>query len=169
MIDETRIQLALFKELISKGNYAVIPNVSWSWLSWEADLIGISKAFYMTEYEIKITKQDFKNDFKKRKHNTLKCANIGSPRVPSYFNYVAPIKAIPLCIPDYAGLMVVEIDKYGLLISEVKKAPLLHKNKLDATGVQAIMRSLMFKYWGLAQTLDNNKIQKQIYNEILSN
>ena len=165
MIDETRIQLALFKELISKGNYAVIPNVSWSWLYWEADLIGISKAFYMSEYEIKITKQDFEADFKKRKHNTLKRENVRNARIPNYFNYVAPLKAIPLCIPDYAGLLIVEADKYGLKISDVKKAPLLHKSKLGTEGVQAMFRSLMFKYWNLAQTLDTYKIQKHLFNE----
>ena len=59
MLDETKIQYHLYQDLIAKGHEIVVPNVSWSWLLWEADLISITKAGYMNEYEIKISKQDF--------------------------------------------------------------------------------------------------------------
>lgn len=169
MIDEKRIQLALFRELMSRGNYAAIPNVSWSWLYWEADMIGISKAWYSSEYEIKISHQDFKRDFKKRKHYSMKRGQIRTYRMPNYFYYVAPLKAIPICIPDHTGLMLVEENKYGLKISNIKSAPRLHDSKIEQENVLAIFRTLMFKYWDLSQTLDTRKIQKQIYSEMLSN
>jgi hypothetical protein len=44
----------------------IVPNLSWGWgLNHEADLIVISKAGYVTEVEIKISKSDLKADFNK--------------------------------------------------------------------------------------------------------
>lgn len=122
----------------------------------------------MNEYEIKCNKADFQNDFKKRKHIALK-REVHHPRtrVPNYFWYVAPIKAIPLCIPDYAGLILVSENKnrYAteLRIEYIKKAQLLHKIKVSEAGIKAMLRSLMFKYWKLAEALDRNKIQKELF------
>lgn len=165
MIDEARIQFSLFNELNARGHIAIIPNVSWSWLYWEADLISITKAKYMHEYEIKISKSDFKNDFKKRKHTTMTRTG-RTTRIPNYFWYVAPEDAIPMCIPNYAGLiLVVPLNKNAIdhKLIYVKKAMKLHSSKTPEVAIFKILRSIMFKYWNLAKIRDNWKIQKNLF------
>lgn len=169
LFDETRIQLSLFSKYM-QGKYLMVPNVSWSWFHWETDLIAITKARYVHEYEIKVTHADFKSDFKKRKHYSLKDAYLKQihknrlRHMPNYFWYVAPLKAIPLCVPEYAGLIEVVADEYGLELREVRKPKLLHHNKISEKGIKAIMRSLMFKYWNVARIRDNWKIQKDLFS-----
>ena len=143
----------------------MIPNVSWSWLSWEADLISITKAGYMYEYEIKISKSDFMHDFGKPKHRSLRRA-AESPRIPNYFSYVAPINAIPLCIPDYAGLIEISPSgRYGHTydLEIIRKPPKIQGAKQTDASKIKMLKTLMFKYWGLANTLNNNKIQKELF------
>ena len=170
-MDEARIQTALYNYLLRKGQEIILPNISWSWLPWEADLISITKAKYMYEFEIKISRADFEHDFLKRKHNTLKRISINPQwrnlRIPNYFCYVAPIKAIPICVPDYAGIYQVYPNtgryKHLLSISEVRKPALLHREKQTPDTIYKMMRTLMFKYWGLAQRLEHIKIQRNIF------
>jgi hypothetical protein len=169
LFDEARIQLALF-DWYNKSKYLMIPNVSWSWLYWEADLLAITKAKYVHEYEIKVTHHDFKNDFQKRKHLSLNDAYLNRihenrlRHMPNYFWYVAPMKAVPLCIPEYAGLIEIRSVRYGLTLREIRKPKLLHHNKLPDEGIMAIMRGLMFKYWNIAGERDNWKIQKDLFS-----
>lgn len=44
----------------------IIPNVSWGLLLHECDLLVVRKSLHMVEVEIKVTKSDFMNDFKKK-------------------------------------------------------------------------------------------------------
>lgn len=46
-------------------NDVAIPNVSWSLLDYEADLLIVNKTGYVTEFEIKRSFEDLKHDFKK--------------------------------------------------------------------------------------------------------
>ncbi len=165
-LDETKLQRSVSFWMLRKGHVIAIPNVDWSWLYWEADLITVTKARYMHEFEIKISAQDFKADFKKRKHQTLKNGNIKNNRVPNYFTYVAPLKAIPICIPDHAGLILISpTNRYGheYQLDVIKKAPLIHRNKQTDASMFKMLRTLMFKYWNLAQTLHTIKIQKELF------
>ena len=139
--NEKQIQRSLFYDLNERSVPIIIPNVSYSWLFWEADLIGVSKAGYMSEFEIKISKSDFLKDFKKRKHRYYPKGPYNN-RIPNYFWYVAPFDAIPICVPDYAGLKLVKTSKFNNLIyiEDIKKAPLLHKNKVGEKGSIAMLR-----------------------------
>lgn len=61
----------------------IVPNVSWGLFDGhEADLVVISESLYLTEYEIKRSYEDFKNDFKKKDYHNDK-------RVSKLF-YVVP-------------------------------------------------------------------------------
>jgi hypothetical protein len=166
LLDEQRIQIALFRALV-KGNFAVVPNVSWSWFDWETDLVAITRARYVHEYEIKISHSDFKADFKKRKHYRFKDIRREGKhaRTPNYFWYVAPIKAIPICIPEYAGLIEVQGDRYGIDLVIVKRPRLLHRTKLSEHGVKQVLRSLMYKYWNIANDRDIWKIQRELFKK----
>lgn len=153
-----------------KGHYITIPNVSWSWLIWEADLISITKAHYMYEFEIKITKSDFEKDFTKTKHHIFKTTpRRGNNRIPNYFVYVAPLKAIPLCIPDYAGIIeIIQTKKYlhGICFSEIRKPKKIHNLKQSEKGINTMLRTIMFKYWDLASTLNSYKIQRELFEDL---
>lgn len=109
---------------------------------WESDYLAITKNLYAYEIEVKITYQDFKNDFKKQdKHVCLAgkkkvCSDIiQGYRLkvipPNYFWYASPPNIIPVKdVPSYAGLMYVDMESNR--INVIKQAPLLHKTKFDA-------------------------------------
>jgi len=166
-IDEKRIQHAIFIEFLSRGHKVIIPNISWSYLPWEADMISVTKANYLHEFEIKISKPDFERDFDKFKHRLFRSPNLGSrTKIPNYFWYVAPIKAIPLCVPIYAGLIEVVQNsnsrgKIGLV--HAKKPKRLHNTKIDDAGIFKMMRTMMFKFWGLSKVLEKIKIQRGLW------
>lgn len=137
---------------------------------WESDKLLETRSGYIYEFEIKISKADFKNDFKhkKEKHIILEGAekyhdkylpkyyerleksrkNGGRSEEyfhrwadtskmylaeghnrPNYFYYATPPDLITAEeVPEYAGL--VYVNQWGV-ISTVKKAPCLHKEKID--------------------------------------
>ena len=166
-LDEAKIQYTLFQVLNERGQPYIIPNVSWSWSRWEADSISITKSGYVHEYEIKVTLSDFRHDFLKRKHLTFQRRYAATRGVPNYFWYVAPEKAVPICIPDYAGLIIVEpLNKMELTpeLVWVKKAKKIHNEKIRESEIIKILRTLMFKYWRVANNLDNLKIQREIFS-----
>jgi hypothetical protein len=161
-LDEQRIQEALFGYLYGKGNEIVLPNISWSYLRWEADTIGITKAGYLYEYEIKTTYSDFLNDFKKRKHHALKRGErVGSP---NYFIFVAPMNAVPLCLPDYAGLIEISQNGSRLFVEEIKRPKMIHRNKLTPKDKIAMLRVIMFRYWKMSSQLTKYKVQRELFN-----
>lgn len=103
--------------------------------NWESDVVKFTKSGYVYEFEIKISKADFKNDFKnkKNKHAILENSETGNEKKPNYFYYVVPKDMITVeDVPEYAGLIYVipySEKRFGFL--EVKKAPILHKTKFD--------------------------------------
>lgn len=124
----------------------VIPNSYYVWRC-EADLLCLTKASYLYEYEIKVTKQDFKNDTNKKVQLTrhyFKEYNIKSPTrtltqkkmfwldegclPPNYFSYIVPEGLIEVeDVPEFAGLYY--INNRGLL-REIKKPTQLHSRKV---------------------------------------
>ena len=102
---------------------------------WESDVLKFTKSGYVYEFEIKISRADFKNDFKnkKKKHALLEDKNSENSKRPNYFYYVVPKDMIDVeDVPDYAGLLYVFPYSFGTFsFIEVKKAPSLHKNKFD--------------------------------------
>lgn len=114
---------------------------------WESDLIAISNSQLVTEFEIKISKSDFKADFRKtNKHKSLETnfkSKVKPGKCSNYFYYVTtPGLLNQVDIPDYAGL--IEIDKK---INIVKKAPILHKETVDKIKVNSLYEKVYYKYW----------------------
>lgn len=170
-LSEQKIQYYLCAELLSRGHQIVVPNLSWAYLSWESDLVSFTRAGYMYEFEIKVSHTDFLRDFDKFKHRHFKkiLSNSNSKsKGPNYFSYTAPIKAVPICLPDYAGLILVEPSRhYGKLnLVEIKRPALLHKNKAGDKDLIKILRSLMFKYWDSARNWDKYKLQKELFKNV---
>jgi len=68
---ESSIQSLLVDTLFPTIRWISIPNVSYGYLNHEADLLTFAKSGNLIEVEIKISKQDFKQDAKKNKHRRL--------------------------------------------------------------------------------------------------
>jgi hypothetical protein len=124
------------------------------------DLIGIRKSGFADEIEIKTSVADFKADFKKSlpgrycqethkklnilKHEELKSGNLDC----NYFSFLVPVEIADKCeIPDYAGLYVYYGERFGPTISEIKKAPILHRRKIDDNKKYQIGRKMAYRFW----------------------
>ena len=114
--------------------------------TWESDYLAMTKAGYLYECEVKISRADFKNDWKKeRKHQILegtympkevdvfergKWVNRISETVlkPHYFYYAVPEGLITEDeVPDYAGLIYIcDVYPRFKIVKECKK---LHNEK----------------------------------------
>ncbi len=154
---ESDIQYALYCRL-NAGNKFVVPNVCL--YDWESDFLQVTKADYATEYEIKVSRADFKADSKKvEKHEILARDRPGertfsyrSPipiRRPTRFFYVVPAKM--LCaveVPDYAGLIEVTDPTSGWGMTELKPAPRLpHSVKLTDRQKRKLLTSTYYRFW----------------------
>lgn len=112
---------------------------------WESDVLKITKSGYAYEFEIKISRADFKNDFKhKKKKHTLLESKESSSKMPNYFYYVVPEGLVTEDeVPEYAGLIYVYATVIGngkiyYQFQEIKAAPRLHGNKIDENNLKLI-------------------------------
>ena len=135
---------------------------------WECDVFEITKAGYFVEYEIKISRNDFKADSRKsdkgvswftnefqhlnrperNKHADLE---LRSGKGPSRFWFVVPDGLVKEDeVPEWAGLLY--IDRH---VSCIKSAPLLHRIKPDG-GIRAHAESVC--YWRMHSLLLHKKM-----------
>jgi hypothetical protein len=116
----------------------------------EADVISISKTDYIYEYEIKISKSDFKKDFIKEKHNniinekyTIQNKDGVFYLAPNCFYFVVPENLITIEeIPVYAGL--IYFNESGIF-TIIKKAPFIHKIKATEKFIRSVAHNLTCK------------------------
>ena len=144
------IEAGLVMDLYLKGHSPITTHFSGVGLQ-ECDVISISKADYIYEYEVKISRSDFKADFKKGKHKLIIEKNFNHESrsetfnfyTPNYFYFVVPKNLITIDeIPDYAGLIYMEEDgKFEI----IKKATILHKTKASNELIRSIAHQLMCK------------------------
>ena len=123
-----------------RRNYLVIPNVSWGFLSYEADMLVVTKARYATEVEVKISMSDWKKDFEKRKHK------IPDKRI-KYQYYACPMKLAlrhtELDLPMGWGVIGVEDRQIKIL----KQAIAGDARKLSDKEVLILARLVCFRIW----------------------
>lgn len=124
----------------------------------ECDVISISNSNYIYEYEVKISKSDFKADFKKKKHKLMlerKCTKYKMIKennqnikdtiylTSNYFYFVVPEGLVDISeIPEYAGLIYITEGHFFITI---KKAPLLHKEKASYNFIRQLCHNLTCK------------------------
>lgn len=150
-MDTKEITNALLREKYYSG-FRVFKNIYWD--SFECDILEIRKTFYTIEYEIKISRGDFKNDLKKINQfdNKIKFEYIKAGERTNYFYYVVPDGLIhPDEVPEYAGLIYAKEfrqSKYNKIISfeVIKKAPKLHKNKLSNVRYITLLEKIYYHY-----------------------
>jgi hypothetical protein len=112
---------------------------------WESDVLKITRSGYAYEFEIKISRGDFKNDFKHKKKKHLLLENKeNKSKMPNYFYYVVPEDLITEDeVPEYAGLIYVHATIIGnsrvyYQFQEIKAAPKLHSDKIDENNLNLI-------------------------------
>jgi hypothetical protein len=149
--------------LVEKTANKVFPNVFIG--CFEADIIELTKSGYAIEYEVKITRADFRNDVKKQdfygtyppksKYEILKEAK----RVTRFY-YIVPEGLIAETdVPEFAGLIYARKGVSGYCSLEkgnytkeriffriVKIAPLLTKEKLSDCRLQKCLESTYYRF-----------------------
>lgn len=160
------IQEAICKAEVLKFN-TPCENVSFIF-GGESDVLSINKSGFITEFEVKISRSDFKADAKKVtkwKRYELKIES----SVPNYFYYACPPELIQVFeVSDYAGL--IWVSEKGV---EVKKsASFIHKHKHDKLKILERFSRIMTerKYLGACRlTYENNKLRERRNKTVLIN
>ena len=147
-LNERQIQIALYYRF-NTGWKVACPNIYYYW-TWECDVLALTKSDYLIEYEIKISKADFENDFKSKswKHRFL--TNQQNHKSPNRFYYVIPVELEDkIVVPEYAGLIVVIKNKWSNYyhVRVKKKAPRLHSRKPSEESKERIFHSCYFRAW----------------------
>ena len=125
-----------------------IPNVYTNYYN-EVDLLHITNSWYCYFFEVKLSKSDFKHDFKKRRHQILQFEEKRKRLLtiqPKYFYYVIygfDIGAED--VPDYAGLYRVIDFKHYKKLEMIKKAPKLSNYKLTEKNKESLLKKLSFR------------------------
>ncbi len=151
------IYFELQQYLMNSSNLVVIPNYYYQ--GFECDVLVVSKKLYTTEYEIKLTKSDFKADFNKQRdyydwqsrktiNGATKHDEIKRGKRTNRFYFVIP-KGLDVEIPIYAG-KIIFYEKYKQINFEiVKRAKLLHKKTLSINEIEHIAGNLSWRYYNL--------------------
>jgi hypothetical protein len=142
------IEAALCMFLYEKSHSPITTRFTGSGLA-ECDVISISNSDYIYEYEIKISRADYKKDFVKEKHTNIINEKFTITRkseliylLPNYFNYVCPRDLIKVEeVPEYAGL--IYFDEVGFEV--IKKPKLLHKTKANNEFIRKLAHNLSCK------------------------
>lgn len=180
---ERVIQEAIWRAIGPEGrkHQHLCPNYTPAgWL--ECDMFSVTAGGLMCEFEIKISRADFKNDAKKSqqfakngwhatrsddlrtKHDRL----LGrDTKGPSRFWYVCPEGLLkPEEIPEWAGLMYCRRSEgYGrCYISEQKPAPKLHKTVVADNVIEHVKGVFYWRFWG-AMSKEQRKNDKNYLHE----
>jgi len=132
---------------------------------WESDKLIWTKAGYIYEFEIKISRADFKNDFKHKADKHVILQGSDGHRRPNYFYYAVPTGLIePDEVPDYAGLIYIDAEYRYVAQSFriVREAPRLHREKY--TDAQLNLGEKFYYNWATARR-NHRELAKQ-YDEV---
>lgn len=127
---------------------------------WEYDVLSISKSDMIYEFEVKISRSDFKADAKKGKMQLYSSFGTHARNVPNYFSYVCPDGLIKEDeIPQFAGLY---YAKDGELTC-IKSPKRLHKTKHERERIiNKIARVVSERlYLGACRLTYENKKSKE--------
>lgn len=176
-LKEGDIQLGLFHHFYT-GRKCAIPNTFNAY--GEADLINFTRSNQMCEYEIKVSKSDFKADFKHKqnKHAAIKWCfenrkkeNRRNQVLANYFSYVCPTDLIKLDeVPEYAGLYYARwVGMSSPKITQIKRPPRLHKYKWTEAEINKKLAALYWKYWNLRKTINEYHFQYEPWLPFMGN
>ena len=130
--------------------------------SWECDIVELTKSGYLYEYEVKITRADFKADAKKQRDGYEKIEGVWQPSSKTkygvlqsgsrvnYFYYLVPKDLISVDeVPEFAGLIYIDITYVHPYFKVVKPAPKLSKEKITEKRIIKLLESTYYRYHSL--------------------
>lgn len=167
------------------GPYSIVcPNYTPN--KWhECDIFAVTKAGYMVEIEIKVTKADFKADAakceretyehrralitggvdaRKTKHSRIESRDTSGP---SRFYYLLPDGVVDDAdVPAWAGIMRARVSNYDgrLSISTTRKAPKLHASKVGEDVLKHCQGVFYWRFWNERKRKRGGKIE-EVKNE----
>jgi hypothetical protein len=165
---EEDIQYGLWIHLWRKGHSFITPNAHLL-STGEMDMCSIMKSGKVCEYEIKISRSDFKADFKKDKHRLIGLrlqgvteerivnrwgVDFGAKRIatPNHFSYVVPENLVAIEeVPAWAGLIYVS-PRNVYSLSVVKRALQIHPD-IDDSIPKQLGHKLMHRFWDLKSSI----------------
>src|SRR5574343_65336 len=142
---------------LSSHNEIIIPN--FFVCQFEMDIFKINtKNNYVKEYEIKVSKNDFKNDFRKKEFNYKESKNKhdiikNNEYVANKFSFVCPENLIDIKdIPEKYGLIYLVKNNYNsdninlnYDFKIIREAKFLHKDKIHDSFYKKIAYKLSFR------------------------
>ena len=163
--NEEDIQITLSRYFMSQSNIKYIAENLYIY-TWESDLWIMTKSDITYEFEIKISKADFKNDFKHKteKHALLENKNNHLIK-PNYFYYAVPENLIKVeDVPEYAGLIyLTDIYPYFEI---VKQAPKLTDSKHNEKELN-LLEKFYYNYRDWRRKTLNERIYSQELNKLI--
>lgn len=149
---ESSIARAIATTPYSRFHYQknlIVPNVHWGWnLDYEADLISVNSSRYVSEIEIKVSKEDLKKDFTKKIYHEDTLNRI------RYLWYAGPIDLLEsfqeLC-PESSGILTVQwLEKTGKWKVVEQRGSKANKQavKISPMYYSKLARLGALKYWG---------------------
>lgn len=146
---ESDIQKIIYKGFIQdKRHVLAVPNCKALYPRGESDLISVTQAGLVHEFEIKTSKSDYLREFKdkERKHKVLEEEQAREDKcTPNYFWFGMPKD---LCeeveTPEYAGLLCVQSSG----VEVIQDAPRRHSAHITDRARQYLERGVTVRYWG---------------------
>jgi hypothetical protein len=124
-----------------KQHLYVVPNSTVIY-PWESDLISVTKALYSHEYEIKISRSDYRKDAEKKwKHMSLQLGDIRN--TPNYFWYAT--YGFDIEPPAHAGWIQITPGAKRHNLTVMKEAPRLCEKKMSDQQQHSLARLLSFR------------------------
>jgi len=147
-MNESDAQKTIYKDFIQEKRHVLaVPNCKALYPRGESDLISVTPAGLVHEFEIKRTESDFERDFESKsfKHEVLEeGAPIDDKCTPNYFWFAMPRT---LCekveVPEYAGKMC--LGSSGCDVK--KKAPRRHSRNITDRARQYLERGVTVRFW----------------------
>ncbi len=134
-MNTSTIQKKVINLAINYRHYLICKNF-YLYDGWECDVLSVNYSDFITEYEIKRTRADYKADFNKKDKHFSTSNGYGA----NTFYYACPVGLIKRDeIPEYAGL--IYCSPKGSYIS--KKAPMLHNDKITFNQLKKISSKIM--------------------------
>lgn len=138
-MNEKELQRRLYWLCIGREDEIICPNTLL--YSWESDMVGVTKAGRIHEYEVKISRADFRADLQKNRHEALLRKTYYGP---NRFWYVAPEGLLTKeDMPEYAGLIILRDDRLRV----EHRAPERHRIEITDSQRTKLYRSMMQRFW----------------------
>lgn len=147
-MNESDAQKILYRDFIKdKRHVLAVPNCKALYPRGESDLISVTEAGLVHEFEIKTSEKDFDRDFRDKnfKHEVLEeQAPTEDKCTPNYFWFAMPRNVCEAVeVPEYAGKIC--IGNSGADVQE--KAPRRHSDHITDRARKYLERGVTIRFW----------------------